>query len=277
MLRRSRLRLIALFLVALMAVQPGDLWPTFGALIRAIGLVQPQASRGPTADVFNATFARTASGVALAADTAIQRPSAQATSTPGEAFDARTPPPQESKKALAPKAPTLGGIGQGASPSQVQGWPWTWGWDFYGQLGDGTATGRAAPLQVTALSSVTVVAAGLFHSVVRKSDGTVWTFGRNADGQLGLGSTTDGSTPAQITGLSSVSAVASGQYHSLALKQRRHRVGLGPQRERSAWRRHHDDAHCASAGHRSQRGERDLRRQLPQHRSQDRWHRVGVG
>src|SRR5882672_6261670 len=37
---------------------------------------------------------------------------------------------------------------------------WTWGANTYGQLGDGTSTGRAVPTPVTAITGVTAIAAG---------------------------------------------------------------------------------------------------------------------
>jgi RHS repeat-associated protein len=64
----------------------------------------------------------------------------------------------------------------------------------------------------------TSLAAGWYHSLVAKADGTVWAFGYNAYGQLGNNSTTDSSTPAQVPGLTGVVAVAAGAYHSVALR-----------------------------------------------------------
>ena len=44
------------------------------------------------------------------------------------------------------------------------------------------------------------VAAGQYHSLAVKSDGTVWAWGRNSAGQLGNGLTNNGasSTPTQV-------------------------------------------------------------------------------
>lgn len=43
------------------------------------------------------------------------------------------------------------------------------------------------------------IAAGGFHTVAIKSDGTLWAWGNNFDGQLGDGTTTDKNEPVQIT------------------------------------------------------------------------------
>jgi alpha-tubulin suppressor-like RCC1 family protein len=66
--------------------------------------------------------------------------------------------------------------------------------------------------------SAATVAAGYYHTVVLKGDGTVWTWGYNGYGQLGFGSWASSSVPVQVIGLTSVQAVASGAHHSLALR-----------------------------------------------------------
>ena len=86
-----------------------------------------------------------------------------------------------------------------------------------GQLGDGTSTNRSTPVAVSGLSGVTAVAAGWYHSLAVKDDGTVWSWGYNSDGQLGDGTTTHRSTPVAVSGLSGITAVAAGTSHSLAV------------------------------------------------------------
>src|SRR3990172_372083 len=61
------------------------------------------------------------------------------------------------------------------------------------------------------------VAAGGYHSISLKSDGTVWAWGYNAYGQLGIG-TTQKTTPIQVNGISNVIAIAGGYNHTIALK-----------------------------------------------------------
>ncbi|MFH1004742.1 MAG: T9SS type A sorting domain-containing protein [Bacteroidota bacterium] len=118
---------------------------------------------------------------------------------------------------------------------------WSWGNNYNGQLGNGTTntTGcycESTPVQVIGpggtgfLTGITVISAGLNHSLAVKNDGTVWSWGANGSGQLGNGTTnTTGcyceSTPVQVIGpggigfLTDITAIAGGIYsHSLAVK-----------------------------------------------------------
>ncbi|MEN6560930.1 MAG: chitobiase/beta-hexosaminidase C-terminal domain-containing protein [Acidobacteriota bacterium] len=61
------------------------------------------------------------------------------------------------------------------------------------------------------------IAAGRFHTMLAKSDGTCWTWGGNYEGQIGDGTTTPRPAPARVEGLSNIVAVAAGFYHSVAL------------------------------------------------------------
>ena len=101
---------------------------------------------------------------------------------------------------------------------------WAWGYNSTGQLGDGSTYTRSAPVQVKGpggigtLTDVVAIAAGAYHSLALKSDGSVWAWGYNSYGQLGNGTTTTGYAPVQVIGLTDVVAIAAGYYHSLALK-----------------------------------------------------------
>ena len=95
---------------------------------------------------------------------------------------------------------------------------WDWGWNGNGQLGNGTTpTDSTLPVQVSALSGVTAIAAGYQHTLALKNDGTVWAWGWNSNGQLGNNSTTDSSTPVQVTGLPPIVAISAGYGYSMAL------------------------------------------------------------
>jgi len=109
-----------------------------------------------------------------------------------------------------------------------------WGYNGAGQLGDTTLVNRAAPITVTGaggIGSLTGVAtapgsiaAGWYHSLAVKTDGTVWAWGFNDKGQLGNGSNATSRAPVQVRGpggvgfLTNVVAVTAGVDHSLALR-----------------------------------------------------------
>jgi len=85
-----------------------------------------------------------------------------------------------------------------------------------GQLGDGTTTPRNSPVQIFS-SGVQAIAAGCYHSLIVKTDGSLWAMGDNTFGELGDGTTIQRNAPVQIF-LGGVRAIAAGQYHSLILK-----------------------------------------------------------
>jgi hypothetical protein len=105
---------------------------------------------------------------------------------------------------------------------QQNGRVWSWGYDANGAVGNGTAstTGTHLPVQVSRLSDVKSIAAGLNHSVAIKEDGTVWVWGSNRSGQLGNGTTTGAyNIPVQLAGLSGVADVIAKANHTIALMQ----------------------------------------------------------
>ncbi len=65
-------------------------------------------------------------------------------------------------------------------------------------------------------SMIAAVAAGGFHTMILKTDGTFWATGWNFYGQLGDGTTMSRSTPVRV--MSGVQAVAAGGYHTMILK-----------------------------------------------------------
>jgi len=80
-----------------------------------------------------------------------------------------------------------------------------WGGNYFGQLGDGTATDfRATPTLVAngamGNSGVSAVAAGGYHTLGLKDTTCLFAWGRNDYGQLGDGTTTSSNTPVQVSG-----------------------------------------------------------------------------
>lgn len=82
---------------------------------------------------------------------------------------------------------------------------WTWGYNLSNKeikdsINPNAGTNRV-PVMVPGLSGITAIAAGAFHSLALKNDGTVWAWGYNGHGQLGDGTTTDRLTPVKVQGL----------------------------------------------------------------------------
>ena len=101
---------------------------------------------------------------------------------------------------------------------------WAWGNNTYGQLGYSVFSARVSvPVQVqdptgtTYLSRVLAIAAGYYHSLALKSDGTVWTWGDNTYGELGNNSLSTSALPVQVSGLAGVISLGAGYDHSMAV------------------------------------------------------------
>lgn len=97
---------------------------------------------------------------------------------------------------------------------------WAWGDNAWGQLGTGSA-GPAVPTPapVPGLTGVVSVAAGPFHSLALKSDGSVWAWGTNNSGQAGTGSTLPSmvAAPVKIPNLAGIVAISAGSTHNMAM------------------------------------------------------------
>src|SRR5688500_18796831 len=66
-----------------------------------------------------------------------------------------------------------------------EGTLWSWGTNWEGQLGDGNAVNKSAPVRIAGLHDVVGIAGGFLHSLAVQTDGSVWAWGSNVDGQLG--------------------------------------------------------------------------------------------
>ena len=91
---------------------------------------------------------------------------------------------------------------------------WATGWNSYGQLGDGTTYSKSSPVKV--MEGVEAVAAGYYHTMIIKDDGSLWATGVNWYGQLGDGTTSDKSSPVKV--MEGVEAVAAGYSHTMIIK-----------------------------------------------------------
>ncbi len=97
-----------------------------------------------------------------------------------------------------------------------------WGDDEFGQLGDNaTNTSSFTPVAVQGATNIVAIAAGGYHSLALKSDGTLLAWGSNFTGELGDGTDVDKFTPVAVGGSNSnnIVAIAAGLNHSVALKK----------------------------------------------------------
>jgi hypothetical protein len=93
-----------------------------------------------------------------------------------------------------------------------------WGYNGSGELGDGTTSDSAVPLQVSGLTGVTAIAGGFETAYALRSDGTVWAWGDDSYGQLGDGTSVYSAVPVQVSGLTGVTAIAGGFRAAYALR-----------------------------------------------------------
>lgn len=94
-----------------------------------------------------------------------------------------------------------------------------WGLNQFGQLGDNTVNPKNIPTQIGTDVNWQTVVTGYFHSLAKKTTGTLWAWGYNGDYQLGSGNTIDIHFPTQITTDTNWQGVLSaGFYHSMIKK-----------------------------------------------------------
>ncbi|NDD85031.1 hypothetical protein EBZ38_12270, partial [bacterium] len=103
---------------------------------------------------------------------------------------------------------------------KTDGTLWMWGYNFYGQLGDNTATNKSSPVQtVTGGTNWKQVALGSYFTGAIKTDGTLWMWGEDGSGQLGDNTTTHRSSPVQtVAGGTNWKQVACGGNHTGCIK-----------------------------------------------------------
>jgi alpha-tubulin suppressor-like RCC1 family protein len=95
---------------------------------------------------------------------------------------------------------------------------WCWGQNTDGQLGNGTTSPSAAPVQVSSLTGVTAIAAGTTHACALKRDGTVWCWGKNDYAQLAKPTVLAAmsSIPESVAGITGATLLAAGTEHTCA-------------------------------------------------------------
>ena len=86
-----------------------------------------------------------------------------------------------------------------------------------GQLGDGTTTDSAVPVDVSGISTATSIALGSYHSCAVLSGGAVKCWGHNSKGELGDGTEIHRPAPVDVLDITSAKSVALGWKFSCAL------------------------------------------------------------
>jgi alpha-tubulin suppressor-like RCC1 family protein len=127
--------------------------------------------------------------------------------------------------ALVPGAMTaIGAGGRHSIAVEFNGTAWAWGLAGQGQLGDNSFFDASAPVEVLGvggsgvLTGIIGIRGGDFHSLARRSDGTLFAWGLGTQGQLGNGKTNSSSVPVQVSNLTGMAMIAAGSMHNLALK-----------------------------------------------------------
>lgn len=92
-----------------------------------------------------------------------------------------------------------------------------WGYNAYGQLGDGTRTDRAVPVDVVSLEDVLEVSTGNTHACALLADRTLRCWGDSYFGELGAGAVVGAQlSPIPVVGLTDVTSVHAGNLRTCA-------------------------------------------------------------
>lgn len=107
---------------------------------------------------------------------------------------------------------------------RASGTVWCWGQNFVGQLGDGTTTDSANPVQVVGLTDAVKVEVAFDHvsTCALRATGAVVCWGGNYGGQLGNGAAThtyaSTPTPQTVLGINDAVDIAVGHDHACAVR-----------------------------------------------------------
>lgn len=101
----------------------------------------------------------------------------------------------------------------------VAGMLWSCGDNSFGQLGTGQASDASGNIhRVSDSNEWQTLAAGSFHTIALKADGSLWAWGDNQYGQIGNGSLSMQRTPVPIAAGQTWIQVAASDYQSFAIR-----------------------------------------------------------
>jgi alpha-tubulin suppressor-like RCC1 family protein len=105
---------------------------------------------------------------------------------------------------------------------RTNGTAWSWGSNYFGRLGDNTATAnRSSPVSVVGgFTDWCQISGGNQFSLAVRTNGTAWAWGYAADGRLGNNTTVNRSSPVSVIGgFTDWCQISGGVSHSLAVRQ----------------------------------------------------------
>lgn len=140
----------------------------------------------------------------------------------GQVGDGTTTNRTTATNVLLPDGGRLASVDAGDMHSvgvDAKGNVWSWGMNTYGQLGDGTTTGRHQPVRVLLPDGVYVwkIVVGYAHNFAVTNTMDVYAWGYNEFGQLGDGTTTNRLTPVLVNLPDvNIGSIVAGGFHNLA-------------------------------------------------------------
>jgi trimeric autotransporter adhesin len=112
---------------------------------------------------------------------------------------------------------SIGAFAQSTTCSQGQ--LFAWGADDRGQLGNNAiVVKQLTPVPTGVDKDWKTIAAGRFHTVALKTDGSLWAWGSNVSGQLGDGTLIDKKTPTKIGSANDWKEIAVSHANTFAIK-----------------------------------------------------------
>lgn len=98
---------------------------------------------------------------------------------------------------------------------------WGWGANGTGHLGlgdSGASYSILSPIEISALKSLKLLSAGLYHNLALIEDNVLLSWGANYEGQLGYGDYTNRKNPTKLMNINNIYQLSTGYYHSIMVK-----------------------------------------------------------
>lgn len=107
----------------------------------------------------------------------------------------------------------FGGCGMRANTSKLR----CWGSNPYGEVGDGSTSGRSTPVNIVGNHDYVDFWAGRWHNCGKRTDNKTYCWGYNSRGQLGDGSTSNRNSPREVNTDIKIQQMGLGVSHTCAI------------------------------------------------------------